>query len=524
MKVDNNKNKLSGFRSAIFIPKGIPIAWWPVIATLLVQFHMLRNPIFMYDDLVHLYNVSNLPFIDAIRITMGGHLIHSLTTVFWVLKSLFGVNPVAFMLVGITIHLVSVRLLFEIISRLTARNSLAALGASVWGMNPFIAASLEWISVHGQVYATAAVLWVLLDIVRYGQTPSLLKNGLLIRHAFLLLVAATSFGSGLSSTVVFVLVIAVWNPLPDRRNRLLAVYGSVALLAIALYAFTMSTEAEGGYAGTNATGATIMYGVGNIPGVLGAFLGLLCVGSSGLLWGPLIIGKISLVPRDSLAFVATIAAVLVTLPLLIWGCMLSNPSERRRIFALLLLPCAAYGLIAVARTSFMAQVLVVTPRYHYLSIAIIAIVVCLVLAKLIDRLPHSLLNYGRASFAIWLAIVILPFALAPAEGVKAIGKLNQENQYNAAMREIQAALKNNADQHTIFIVNKPYRVTPVPMRIIPEYFPGFAALFVLSYPSNSVDGKRVLFLEASNEIVEMTKAQKGSRISELLVYEPNLAR
>jgi len=109
-------------------------------------------------------------------------------------------------------------------------------------MSPYAAGTLGWVSVHGQAYATAAILWVLLDVVRYSKKPDVLSNRLLVRHAFLLLVAATSFGTGLASTVVFVLVVVLWDPVPTQRNRLIAVYGSLAVAAIALYVSTMAFQ------------------------------------------------------------------------------------------------------------------------------------------------------------------------------------------------------------------------------------------------------------------------------------------
>jgi hypothetical protein len=523
MKADNNKSVQPARRFVDCITRVVPIAWWPVLATLLVHGKVLFHPIFMFDDFVHLYNVSNLPFLDAIRVTFGGHLIHSFTTVVWLVKSLFGVNPLAFMLLGVVLHLANVRLLFEIISRLTARQGLAALGASLWGMSPFAAGTLGWISVHGQIYATAAILWVLLDVVRYSQAPSLLKSSLLVRHAVLLLVAFTSFGSGLSSTAVFALVIAVWNPLPAYRTRLIVVYGSVALVAIAFYVFSWFTESAM-FAGFNHTTAILTQSLDNIEAISRAFAGLMSIGFAGLFWGPLLIGKIALVPIAALPSVAMMAALFTMLPLLVWGCVWSRPMARRQIFALLILPCAAYGLIAIARTSFMAKVLVITPRYHYLSMAIFSIVLCLLLSALIDRLPQRAQRYGSISFAIWLALAIMPFAVAPADSVTEIGRHNQDVQYKQSMREIQTAIEKSTGQETIYIVNKPYRVTPKPMRIFPEYFPGLAALFVMSYPSNIVDGKRVLFLETSEDIVDMTKAQKGTRISELITYAPTPAK
>jgi hypothetical protein len=499
----------------------LPIAWWPVVATFVVYYKVLFDYVLLFDDFVHLYNVSNLPFLDAIRIPMGGHLLYSFTTVVWLVKSVFGVTPGIFLLLALLLHLASVRLLFEIIFRLTGKQSLAAFGACLWGMSPYAAASLDWISVHGHVYATAAILWVLFDIVRHSQTKTTLDNFVLLRHVILLLVAATSFGMGLASAVAFVPAIALWNPLPEQRNRLLAAYGLAAFAVIALYVYTMTVQGEGRDDLAQKAGL-LRHSLDNIPVILGALAELLSTGSAGLLLGPLAVGKVSLVTAANLPFVAAAVAVGVALPLLISGCILSNPNERRQIFALLLLPCAAYGLVAIARTGLAVPYQMSAPRLHYLVPAVFAIVLCLVLSRIIDRLPGRWLRYGRLALVSWLGLMIVPYVMGPVGTVPESVIEWQDRQYKDSMRAIQAAIDKSTDQDKVVIVNKPFQVFP--WSSTARIFPGIAAVFVMSFPSNVVDGKPVYFLEKSEKIVQMARARTGSRMSELLIYEPTLAK
>jgi hypothetical protein len=39
----------------------------------------------------------------------------------------------------------------------------------------------------------------------------------------------------------------------------------------------------------------------------------------------------------------------------------------------------------------------------------------------------------------------------------------------------------------------------------------------MTYPDNTVDGKRVYFLEESEDIVKMVQAKKGTRIADLVI-------
>ncbi|CAA0101537.1 Uncharacterised protein [Halioglobus japonicus] len=496
----------------------LPLVIWPLIATAIVQSRMLFNG-FLFDDFVHLYTVSNLPFMEAIGVPMGGHLLHSFTTVVWALKSLFGLNPFVFLLIGFLAHLAAVYLLFQIVSELTGRAALAAFGATLWGISPFVAGALGWISVHGQVFATAAVLWVLLDIVRCSQSARPLPNSLLARHVILMLIAVTSFGVGLTSAVVLPLLIMLWNPLPAERNRLLAVYGGVALAAVVLYVITMKLQGDT-QDNLDDKFNLVKQSLRNIPIISGAFADLVAIGSSALVLGPLLVGKLSLVPIKSLPFVAGMFAVFVSLPLLLWGLRVSGPGERRRILALLLLPCAVYGLIAVARSDGFLVVHSEAPRYHYFSPAIFAIVYCLLVSKLLDRLPARTPGYGRSvPYFIWLALAIVPFAMGTASVNSKEARLTrQKNQLIQSTRVLETALENAVGEGDIYIRNRPFSVFV--WGYTPEFFPGLAGLFVISYPDNTVDGRRVFFLEDSKELVEMAGGQHGSRISELLVYKP----
>jgi hypothetical protein len=332
-------------------------------------------------------------------------------------------------------------------------------------------------------------------------------------------VAATSFGAGLASAVVFPLVIVLWNPLPSRQNRLIAVYGFVALAVVALYLVSLVDLGAGGF---DRRSTSLLGGLSDISTTLWAFSQLFSIGFSVLFWGPLIVGKISLVQGDSLLWVAPLIALFIALPLLVFGFVVSGVNERRRLLALSLLPCAAYGLIAYARSGGWFAIHPEAYRYHYLAPALVAIVFCLILSKLFDRLPERLVKQGRVWFIIWLILVIVPFYLGPISVVKESQLLKQKKQLKESMQMIENALENSPDQTKVYIANKPFQVFP--WGYTPQHFPGLAALFVMSYPSNTVDGKQVYFLEESEDIVQMVQAKKGTRISELVIQAPKVSQ
>ena len=150
--------------------------------------------------------------------------------------------------------------------------------------------------------------------------------------------------------------------------------------------------------------------------------------------------------------------------------------------------------------------------------AILAVVVCLVLAKLASVLPARRRAQGVVVYFIWLAVVIVPFTLGPAPAAMERHVIWQKEQLLRSSQVLEAAISGHKGEGDVYIRNSLFTVFI--LGNTPDHFPGLAALFVVLYPNNIVDGKRVYFLEESAEIVQNAKAHASARISELLVHAP----
>ena len=516
IKATGGKLASSVLRMVNLASRDSVIVWLPVVGSLLVVFKILSNG-FLYDDYVHLFEVTDLPFLDAIGHSENQHLLHSFKFVVWSIKSLFGAEPVAFFSVGLILHLISVRLLLEVIYRLTGNYLLAAVGAGFWGMGPFAAGSLAWISVHGQVYATSAILWILLEVVRISEASLVISKSLVLRHALLLMVAATSFGTGLAMAMALPFLVAFWLPKSAQRTRLLAVYGAIAAALLVLYLYTGGLQIQ-----SSDTLARLFFaGFSGMLQQANALAELWSIGLSGLVLGPLMIGKYSLVQGAWLIPFAKGIALVFVLPLMLVAIVLADTVTRYRIFALLLLSAAAYELIALARAGGHLPFRPEALRYHYLPSAVIAIALCLASSRLAGLLPGNVVRPHRALIVLGLALTILPFHLSSLPAVRSINNVRQEERFRQAMMKIESAIANDRGQSEIYIPNGPFRAYA--WKYTPKLFPGFAGLFIINYPENVVDGKRIYFLEESREVVEFYQARKGSRIAELLVHAPGLS-
>jgi hypothetical protein len=502
-----------GFHPIAWLRDHVRLAWVPVIASFLVLVDVLGNN-FIFDDYLHLYKMSNGPFYHTVLATHGGHLLSSFNTMVWFVQTFIGANASVYFLVALTIHLASVRLLFEIISRMTAKPALAAFGAALWGMCPFAQGAIGWMSVNGHVYLTAAILWVVLDLVRASENPARLTPGFFARGYLLLLIAATSFGTGFAAALGFGVVVALWDPVPSARARVIGVYGSVAIATILLYFATIQLYGnDGGSQGVvDAVGRSLV----EWRKIIGLFGELTSFGLSGLLLGPVFTGAISMVPKASLQPLSLMVLAVTTVAVLV-AFVLASAKTRRQLLGLMVLACIGYAMIAFARYWAVDDVSQLI-RYHYMPPAIMTIIICLALSVLLDRLPNLSVRSDHV-FAVWLALILVPYAMATRQNDDVM-VLEQFVQFEKARAEIGRAVARVDDDWEVFIPNRPYFVQFFGGK--PEDFPGLAAFFIMTYPSNVVDGRRIYFLADSPETAQMAESQVGSRISELLIYRPDL--
>lgn len=69
----------------------------------------------------------------------------------------------------------------------------------------------------------------------------------------------------------------------------------------------------------------------------------------------------------------------------------------------------------------------------------------------------------------------------------------------------------------VCLPNRPFRAIGVATWDDPRYFPGWAAVFVIAFPANVVDGKEVRFIEPNRAVREFAARRRGRRSAGLLV-------
>jgi hypothetical protein len=487
-----------------------------VVATSVgVHAHIVAD-FFWFDDYLHLYNVSNRPLWHALVEPNGGHLLIFYNAMWWALHSLFGTNASLYYATLLTVHGLCVWLLFAIIRRSTGHRLLAAFGALLWGMCPLDLGSLGWLSVLGHVTATAAILWVLLDMIdlREGDPPP--SASTLARWYGLLLIASTSFGIGLAVAMTFGIAFFVWNPAPSQRLRLTAMLASLAVVVPLIYLGAGEMWVEGGGRPLRALPDADRI-VPYWRGVASTLVQLHAYGFSGLALGPLLVGSHAVVSSHARVTVSLAVGAVGLLGLGL-GFAASSAERRRQLVALVMISGAGYGAVAIAR--WWIQPTPYYERYHYLGPAIFSIALCLCIASL-ARERAWMERGGRALLATWICVMIVPYALSrPGGGKTRVRRLAAEREYTEAMSAIRSQIEAGPRGGVVHISNRPFDLHAKRDRDRRAGdFPGWAGLYIIKYPTDNALGRSVRFVERDAARLQQARSRTRERLARLLISE-----
>ena len=496
---------------------------WSGTAGLLLAFVLLasawvQSPLlnsgFYADDFLWLYRIENLPWLELVLKTHGGHLLHTRNAAFWACHQLFGLEPSGYLWVALLTHVLNVALLFVVIERLTRRPVVAALIAALWGMAPIHQDPLRWISVYGHVLAATFVLAALADmagLIARNRSPT---SWALVRWALLLLLAATSFGTGLGVALGFVAIAWLVLPRASGRGRAAFLFAVLTVtLTVAYFALERSLVDLASYPLFKSIALCsnlAAYGLSSL--VLGP---LLTWTREGDLVGPL--GGVELGQALFWAYAVSVAVLLA----LGWACRRASSTRLRQILGFTLLAGCAYGTVAVARAPLIGlwdldmSGMATTARYQYLPQLGLAIALGLALSEASLR---------PASRARWLVPVAFATGLAMLVPSYTAGARRVGNQIGAARRQaldrVVAEVRRRARAvppgEPVYIPNQNF-LDWRGMMTSKKDFPGWAAVFVLAHASDSVEGRRVFFVESDPELVKFLRADPNARIARLVV-------
>jgi hypothetical protein len=470
-----------------------------------VQWPILRAG-FLYDDFLHLFEINNLGPTTFLLTPHGGHFYLVRNLVFLSLYELFGLWTRPYFAAVLLTHLVNVWLLFRLILGMTGDRLPALFGATLWGTALVQRGVLGWYTAHGHALATTALLWLLCELVRAGRSGAAIERRRVLLWYLVAVLGAACFGLGLAFAMAVPVV--AWVLLPAQQRVVARSLIPLLLLIPGIYLLYLSAfHAVVPTAGSELLLATQL----RAPLVILQMLQELV--ADGL--SELFAGNFGSPPENVRALIAGLYVIAIG------SIAVVDPPRRRPLLALHLLVVTAYGLIATGRSFLHAgmgaslEFLARQPRYHYGATALIAAATSVALAGLLAR--------WRRSGTVLIAGALTLTCAAAAPRWQIPGDYNDARIELALLRrKIGERIQSEPIGTDVCIANQHFASIGWAGAGNPAVFPRWAAVFVILYPDNTVEGRRVWFVESNRAVVQAARALSGSRASRLLV-EPGQA-
>lgn len=475
---------------------------------------------FWEDDFVHFLDLVDRGTLAFVFEPVGGHFLVLRHIVLAGLYRLFGLTPEPYFVVVMAHHLLNVYLLGLVLRRVTGRPWIAVAGAAWWGTAPVLQGTLAWFAAYGQVFATTFVLLLLARmaaVARRAEGPSHRELALWVG---LLVAAAASHALGLAASLVAVAL--PWLLLSGRHRRRRAT----------LYLLAAATALGGAFVLGGMVATEAVHRVGVLDR-LAVFAQLLGFGLAGLVPG--LIGASDALAAP-LARAGALAWLLATGTLAWLG--------RRRgggwILGMALLVVGAYGSIAAGRAGLLllgwspAQIGSVL-RFHYLALAGLAAWLGLALDLALSRAPGPSFQGARRGPLRAVAtpsLLVLLAGLAWTGGRVAPHMVVDRPRVERARSELARAqarirerIRDAPEGTAVYLPNRDF----APTREVEffwgyEAFPGWAGVFLVTWSSNTVEGRRVFFVEPRSHLVERLRSRRGERLDHLVLTEEEAAR
>ncbi len=319
----------------------------------------------------------------------------------------------------------------------------------------------------------------------------------------LLAVGSTCFGMGLGIAAVFPVIVLLALPHEQRPAR------SVIVLVLGAVATVVGYELLLTYSSWMSSAERKLFAPRAILGVLPSVAGLqghlVGFGAAALLFD--LVGWQERLPSWTQA--AGAGALLL---LLAAGWRHADGPKRRVLVALAILVLGPYGAIAAGRAAI-AKLLGMSlataagsSRYHYLPLALLTVLVYTALRSLRATTEFA----GRVVYGA-LCLVLLARAVAFVTHPLSIKHWDAERaEVDAMLVSIHQQVARTPPDTVVRIQNQPFG----PSRVLPALLPGWAGMFVVFFPANTVDGRPVRFV-VSNQDWKEAQA-RGGRIAALV--------
>jgi hypothetical protein len=194
----------------------------------------------------------------------------------------------------------------------------------------------------------------------------------------------------------------------------------------------------------------------------------------------------------------TVCALVATGLLLV--SLTTSAARRRQIAGALALTLSCYALIAAGRTHMMAPgagLEAAQLRYHYVATLPLILALCIAAREVASRLSVGV-AVKNAALAAYLAVALLSYAWL---GPRLVHQDYARREVNKALSAMRAQIAAQPSGATVTIANRSLSLAVSSLWNPRTLFPGWAGLFMMFFPENVVDGRRVVFTDPDPKVV-----------------------
>ncbi len=492
-------------------------------AVLIVNFQLLFA-FFYRDDFLIFYQISNWNPLEFVFSNIGGHLYLFRNLIFYCLFKFFGLNSVAYFTTVLLTHLCSAYLLYKIIHLLTDKPLLAAAGMMIWGICPINYGALGWFCVYGHVLVGIFFLLFLYDLLRIEKKKILISMSIVMRWSIYFFLMSTSFSTGMAIACLapMVIVIILWKN--DKKWKMAAAMLPVIVLILLLFIFKETIYHYFSGEVHNAEPMALSAALSHYKIILKMFIGMCAYGIYCLAAFPMLfVSSTTEYPITAIFISLLVVAVFIAL------FYFRSKEYRRRLYVVLcilyfgLIGLTAYGRALVFHLFNVPMSMAsITPRYFYVILMIVVIMLTLMADELLDIFPK--IKKILVPFVFIVIIVSIYPSIHLGKKIDLVNTSEKEKKlYYSTIADIEKTIRAYPEGSSIFIDNTMKEHFSVFLPSDTD-FPGKAAVFSIQYPNNTVEGRKVYFVEKDCRVADKNIEKKRWRISSLMVSACDLTK
>lgn len=390
----------------------------------------------------------------------------------------------------------------------------------IWGIHPGNFSSLAYFPSYGQILTALLFLLFLYDVIRIEKGEISYSKITAIRWSFYAFLMATSYGTGLAIACLspLIIVIILWSA--DQKWKMAA--SMLPVIAVILVLFILKDSIYHYFSGEvyHSTPIALDVALRHYKVILEMFIRMCAFGIYTMAAFPMVL--LTYQPSSAPQYPLVVFFISIPVTILFLAVIFFRSKEYKRHYLVLgmiflgLTGLHAYGRAVVYQfLGIPVSVASMTFRYYYVVYILIVLILSLMTNDLLNLFP----KIRKVTVAVVLSVAVISIypSMNLAKIIDPVNSASEEkNLYHETLNDIQKTIRAHPAGSSVSIDNAMKNHFSIFLPSDTD-FPGKAAVFAIRYPNNTVEGRRVYFIETDCRVAQANLAKKNWRISSLII-------